>query len=707
MCLGEAEERVTSLGSARSLIRRLTSDHRDLQRYLSDHALCALLQIGRIADPQVRGIIEGELLYRCWLAPSSRAGRLEEVGALLSSSDSLPAKVLLPWLQSQVEKRTFVIPPDLRECPWGGYLKKRLEEWENAQGAIVFVSPPGISDPLAPAMVLPFYFEKVDHPHEVTVVGTNGLVLERLVPSLKRALAVFAKWRKAGSGAPPKVSHFKAYFPSVGRYGTAVLQGLSGGLPFLLARWALEQTSGKTTLLPFSWAASGVLTENGFLEPETQTGDILRIKADCLLRSGFQHIILAGEGRGQVPETVAVADGTILSPEFAGKFFSPVIQKARVAEFSIQDLEENRVEMENKMKYGQVTPGFCLEWLDQLIERLEERDDPRSLALKAKAHLNQAAAWCHLGHPAKAREAQKGANTGRRLLGNYEYARSLVREAVSLTDLGSYEEAMDFLEDAERLCDASLGWPNETYLQMEIAGTRTQLLVNQAMRGEAEPSAIEKPGRLAVALAKELDEGEDPGIERETPRDLCYLYSWAVCFAPEQEPRIREEFVRLTPPEHSSRAFFQRWRWMGAFRRGLVGEQWYDWKSFLGEIPDPQNSPSWVGFLCRKYRGLLLALAGENEPAAEDFCAVLKFAESFGNNPLLDFIKVTGTAAGFYALPPDSPLAEQCLKCSREILKALREAGFAHRDLPAWEECLGTDPVDKKVLQQRLLSFPY
>jgi hypothetical protein len=153
--------------------------------------------------------------------------------------------------------------------------------------------------------------------------------------------------------------------------------------------------------------------------------------------------------------------------------------------------------------------------------------------------------------------------------------------------------------------------------------------------------------RKAVKEAEQIEDHDE--LSRELSRDLVQEVLWYALLKPGEAERVHARVAaQISKLEHEkteiSRDYYLvRCRWLGAYRLWLKtghlprSRNWTEWP-----LPLERDDLAWVRATALKYRGTLLAAAGERDQAVRDFNESVRLLCGSGT-PLLRFIG--GTAA--------------------------------------------------------------
>jgi hypothetical protein len=679
---------------------------RSLLPLLSDAALRELAST-RCADRSLIEQIFAEAVFRSWLfqgGQSSGGNKAEPVWCDLlkkvAPDEQALERTLKSWLQSQIDRRSYEVPVDLHrgDLRQGGHLlSKNLDTWRNADGFITFVGNPEAGW-IAEAVAMPFILRQTESGEGGGARAFDGTEIAGLAPSVYAANHSAAL--RASNGTRP--GKYDIWLPTISGESVAYLGGASAGLPILLG---ISLKTKSLPLDPFAWAACGVLSASGGLDTSAQSEDTLRAKTRLLAAMGIRRIIACGDG-DDIPQLPAVriwTNDTHLEAGI-GEMMEFAKTKAAVASSSLAQLEESLGRIDRHMHHGSLHPASAVEQLTEILETSGARNDLRSRELQNRTKLLLATAECHAGNPEKGSRWAQEAMDGRTQLGSFALGRGMIRQAVNLTDLGDYREAVAMAKRARDITsEAGLSPSQRLILEMEAAGTIGQALTFEGVTDPAARSPALDYLQRAVELAREFDAGEAEA--RELPRDLCYLYQWHAFFDRSGCAEVWDQFQESAPAGHSSLDFIKRLRWLAAYRALLDGEA-FDWKAFGHDLPNPSSAAGdWLYRLALKYRGALRAAGGETDGAIQDFGESVRLIEYSESAPILGLIGTMAALEAYRSLRKSHPEAALTYhQYARETLQGDLPR-FHHTDCPRLFASM--EVLDESGVINALYPFPY
>ena len=617
---------------------------------LSDSQLSRLLARLPAFLPRAASLL-GEALLRVWLYETRCPADIQKVfqAGNLAAVWLEFAKQAQPLRRGNAEsdhrdhrRRTPHFGTALETATWE-FFSRRLDATLRADGFF----PIAVGSAHAEAIAVPFCFHDrpgVDH----KICDRGGMPL--------------ANW----SAAVARLEHNYGFplaadlLVDVG-LRQADLEGTSFGLAFVLAK---ERLRGRWTgkFRPLDVLATGSF-EGGRL---TEVGKE-RAKDDLAVRMGVKLFVSPGSNR-DLGQPFALPAG--LGIEDCLKRIGAELERRNLCALEFHGAERGLADLKSMVHRGRV-PLDVAETRRERYERFFcSSVHPAAPDKLRECRTLKAAIRNHRGQPTISSRTK--ARAGGDPLNHVE---TKAYEVGSLTDQGE-------LSKAEARGRSLLNWVKRGFRGGdEMLRIRCKMVAFGALGGQPLLQLALRVPKRAVESRRLLDAALECATYLNDPVEIAFdlgqLALWHALHDPEQcevSIRIAEERIHRVAPAsiEDSLVYLHRARWLGAFREyittRLVRPGFHSWP-----LPEAQISgTSWLRGTALKYRGTLLAAAGETASSKESFkqaCILFERAPS----GLLSFI------GGTVALQA----GESLLKLERATgLRFLQEAEKAFLRLP-------------------------
>jgi len=652
--------------------------HRARRRLLDPSRLVELLE-EPCADTELRAQIAAELVVRAWLLSGDSQSTCAETEECLKRGlyalglDAEDIAATTRWCSEQAERRTFTLPSPLHHSPLSLWqlVAFDLENWRTAQGFILFVPNPGSAESgfAREGVALPFILDDTATARTglLRTVDDSPIGDESLTRAITVAHIVASKAGWLPSGRPAAVKLL-----TVRRAGDFPIEGESAGMAVLLA---LALRSGKRSeALPLGFGTSGVLAENGCLVPGAHAPGELLAKEHLLRMMGIAHRLLPSGPRYVFADTVClpptqVADGLRASLD---RIVPPISTEKATGPLSLSEMETILADVQEGMRYGSVTATEAKARCERILGQVGSSTSVRASDLRIWATANLSSAECHLGHPERSGELCHSV-VGEPLCGPRFKAQALVRQAVSLTDMCRYEDAVRTAQEAMSLADILSSATERLDLKLQVTGSMGQALCYWALLDPSKTDDALKALQEGCSLATQLD-GDCPTETPDLPRSLCYWYLAHALLRPTAAETVYQQVRDMCSGDPKTHEYLLRIRWLSAYRMLLLRQGLPTTLAGLDmELPSPAAEGGWLNQTAAKYRGALRAAQGDAKGACLDFEVAAKLAER-DRAPLLEFIGGTACLqAGRSLLPHVPDVAHGYLTQAATIFKRRRD----------------------------------
>ena len=512
--------------------------------------------------------------------------------------------------------RKSAMEPQVAECVLG-VVRRRFGFLLGADGLI-----PVFDEKTHIGYLLPFALEKTE--------GDKSLVIDLAGEEIPA-------WTMAVRALPdPGKNRFRIRVGITVRHGFGEPLPLTGRSLMLPVQMALWRHSGDLPhYSPFSIVSTGLFDDSGHL-------DIVEAKDKAIATAKLPEAVFI------YPSDFVEARSKTACPIRAGAEWKGVFDRVRdIAEerfvsdsvYAISRL--NSAELAAEMDIGRYG-----EW-EGVVRRLENMLSKVSRMREPQAYLAclmmLGMANCHAAHTEDALKWNRKARAFAQSVSGFEYqlTRLKIELLVMLTDTEDFEA---LFKSAEELCTDDLDklGSEADDLRMRYLGTMGQAFAYAALAGvygdggnRARDSFVK-----AFQAAERLRRAEQDGdrLDRrwaDVAHDANYLHLWDVLFDSAATSESREEAerdckeIKGDKPKRKNHVFLMRQVALGLYRRLLMASETEGAEAVLANyrndkllidnvLGDPEVE-SWIRATMRKYRGALLAAAGNAKDALTDF----------------------------------------------------------------------------------------
>jgi hypothetical protein len=605
--------------------------HPGFLRFVSHEALGEVLL--KPLAPVLAARLLAETVHRVWLFAGSPDGfehaeRFERAWKMHAMPQGVVA-TLLEWSRAQHLTRNYT-PPN----PWAEWATAQLRQelgfllhgWQEADGIIPFIAEQ--TDCLR-AVGLPFRIRDNLGTHGPRSLGHGGVQCGLQLDEGVAAALEMARRKKWIS----KHDCFAVELTTLeGSCGIPV-SGASCGLPVAVAR-GLRSEGLRVPI--FELGASGTLGCGGTSLAPHRDADTLSQKEKLLRSLGVKQVVLPGEGSSNWP------CGEDITPMMRNLF----AQLKPVAQSDAHDVLLKKVNNHAKAMHSGHEPAKIVERLMRQMLAVDLADaDSHLTDVRAEALLTLSAALSHLGRPSEARKANEQSLELTQQLPSSWRGMALVRMAVILQDLGEYEVAAEYCDQALAAEEGSRRERQRLELDMKATGTKGQVLICLSLCDRHSSRWPEALGLLehAVQCAREIDSQRRHGYEAEEPRNMAYVYLWHALHAPERAAEVWDEVWAVAEKMDvgkTTQQFLLRHRWMAVYRNLLVDGSPPCWIENGDSLEMPEGG--WMHSTALKYRGAWQAFEGRVHAAVEDFSnSIGQLRSKQGDISLFDFFAAT------------------------------------------------------------------
>ncbi|GAA5146301.1 hypothetical protein GCM10023213_39110 [Prosthecobacter algae] len=610
---------------------------------------------------------------------------------------------ILEWGCSQHSTRDHAPP-----APWLEWADAQLRQelgtllqgWQEADGIIPFIAPPGEPNDCLRAVGLPFRIRDNVGTHGPHAVGCRGqpcgLDLNEGVEAAIE-MARRAGWIGRNDCFAVEMTTLEGScdFP---------VSGASCGLPVALAR-GLRAEGLRVPV--FQFAASGTLGSGGSSLAPHRDAETLSQKETLLRSFGVKQVILPGGGPTRWP----CGEDLTLRIEDLFARLTPVAQS------DAHDALLQKVSQHAEAMHRGHQPA-------ELVERLIRKtiadslpdNDSRLTDVRAEALLTLSAAMSHLGRPLEARDASRQALELAQRLPSSWRGLALARSAVILQDLGEYEAAMENCEQALSVIHPFQQDLESLELDMKVSGTKGQLLTYWGLGGPDPSRSLEALRLLEHArqCAQKIDARRRHLGEPEEPRNAAYLFLWHALHAPGQAAEAWQNAWAAAEKldlSRTSQQYLLRHRWLAVYRSMLVEGKAPGWMHDAEDLGMPGSG--WLFGTALKYRGTWHAFEGRAQAASDDFDnAVRQFRHNHEGISLFDFFAATTSLQAGESLQPLDPdrsaaFFQQALALFEQC--EVHQSWFSGRPFAGsiWKERTRARMAGRECMENPQLHYPY